>query len=150
MKPIRLYIDPILHKPCVPVTDFSNLETLAHEMLLVMHANGGIGLAANQIGDNRRVCVLWLENKTKQMVLVNPQITQVTKEKIKENEACLSCPTLLIPVKRHQGVIVKAQDLTGKEVAYEFTDFDARILQHEIDHLNGRILSDFVPNYNVR
>jgi peptide deformylase len=149
MKAIRLFTDPVLRAPCKPVDDVSSVQELAQEMVLAMHANGGIGLAANQIGDNRRVCVLWLENKTKQMILVNPQITHVSKDKTKENEGCLSCPAVWIPIKRHKAVVVKAKDLSGTEVAYEFTDMDARILQHEIDHLNGRLISDVLPNYHV-
>lgn len=136
-----LYTDPILHKPCTPVAEINNdLLELAGSMIVEMHANRGVGLAANQVGIDKRFAVVSLENGTKDFAIINPEIIDKSKEKEVYSEGCLSCPGVSIPMKRPTRVVVRCYDLHSNEVTYEFTGLDARILQHEIDHLNGRMI----------
>ena len=135
--PVHLYLDPILSTICEPVTDFTGLEELAASMLLTMEKSNGIGLAANQVGINKQIVVMNLENRTKKMVVVNPRILCYTKEKDSKTEGCLSCPGISVKVKRWLGVDVAFQNILGEKLQYRFTDYDSRIFQHEWDHLNG-------------
>lgn len=143
---IRLFTDPILHRPCELVTDFSNLEQLVQDMLLTMSLNRGIGLAANQVGISKQICVMHLENKTKLLGLVNPKILRYSKEKDEQIEGCLSAPGISVKVKRPKLVEIEAQTLTGEKVQYRFDGFDARIMQHEIAHLQGLLICDDIKN----
>ena len=102
----------------------------------------GIGLAANQIGVNKNLAVLYLENKTKIIVVANLKLICYTKETDIQLEGCLLCPGVSIPIKRYLGVEIEAQNLLGEKVQYRFTDYDARIAQHEIAHLNGIMIVD--------
>jgi peptide deformylase len=140
--PVRLYTDKILHEICEPVTDFTGLESLAQDMLMTMEAYKGVGLAANQIGLSRQMCVLNLEDRSKKLILVNPVITWYTKEWEIQKEGCLSAPGVSVPIKRYLGVEVEAQNLMGETVKYRFTEFDARIFFHEYQHLQGILISD--------
>lgn len=137
--PIRLYTDPLLSTTCATVTDFTDpkLEELVQNMVETMLANNGVGLAANQVGIPQQLAILYVENKTKIMTIINPVIIGLSKEKDKRYEGCLSCPGATVPVKRHLGVKLECQNLQGEKVQYEFTNFDARILQHEFKHLQG-------------
>lgn len=138
--PVRLYTDKILHKSCEPIIDFTNLESLAQDMIQTMQAYRGVGIAANQLGLGSQLCVLNIEDKSKILVLANIKIKCYTKETGIEKEGCLSCPGVTIPVKRYLGVELEAQLLTGEKVEFKFKDFDARILQHEYDHLQGKLI----------
>ena len=146
---VRLYTDPILKTPCKPITDFNDpaLQELVSNMIETMGSNNGVGLAANQVGVGKSLAILHLENRTKILVLVNPKVVAYNKKKIKIVEGCLSCPGLSVNIKRPISLIVDANTLSGEEVRYEFTDFDAKIAGHEIDHLNGRTLADTVKKY---
>jgi peptide deformylase len=147
LKAIRLYTDPILSKPCELVRDFTGLEPLILEMFEIMEANNAVGLAANQIGINKQICVMHLENKTKKVLAINPRIIRYTKEKNKQLEGCLSCPGAAVVVKRYTGVDVELQNILGEKLQLRFTNFDARVVQHEINHLNGRLISDPLKKY---
>lgn len=113
-------------------------------MIVAMKVNHGIGLAANQVGVDLRVAVVSVENGTKNFAIINPVIMERSKEKETYKEGCLSCPGVSIPVRRSKRVVVQCLDLNGTEVAYELTDLDARVFQHEIDHLNGHCIVDAV------
>jgi peptide deformylase len=139
--PVRLYIDPILHRPCQSIEDFTGLENIAGNMIQTMMEYRGIGLAANQIGLPLNLVALYLEDKTKILVVANIIIKGYTKETDIQNEGCLSCPGVSIPMKRSLGVDVECQLLNGEKVEYRFTDYDARILQHEADHLAGILIT---------
>ena len=147
--PIRLYTEAILKNPCKLVTDFNDpaLQELVSNMIETMQSNNGVGLASNQVGENKSLAILHLENRTKILVLVNPKVVAYNKKKIKIAEGCLSCPGLSVNIKRPISLIVDANTLSGEEVRYEFTDFDAKIAGHEIDHLNGKTLAMTVQNY---
>ena len=140
-----LFNNPIIHKVCAPVTQIDEaLLKLVGEMLVAMKVNRGIGLAANQVGVDLRLAVVSVEKGTKNFAIINPVILSQSKEKETMIEGCLSCPGVSLPVKRSKKIVVQCLDLNGTEVTYELTDLEARIFQHEIDHLNGHCIVDLV------
>jgi peptide deformylase len=140
IQPVRLYIDPILHKPCELVTDFTQLDNLAGDMIETMLSYHGIGLAANQIGVNKNLAALYLEDKTKILLVANIKIIGYTKETEILKEGCLSCPGVSVAMNRALGIQIEAQRLNGDKINLSFEGYDARILQHEYDHLQGRLI----------
>jgi len=140
VKPVRLYIDPILHKPVDLITDFTGLDNVASDMIETMLEYRGVGLSANQIGVNKNLAALYIENKTKIILVANIKITRYNKETDILNEGCLSCPGVFIPVKRYKAVEIEAQRINGEKILLQFEGYDARILQHEFDHLNGKLI----------
>lgn len=142
--PVRRYPDPVLRKVAEKVTDISaGLCKLSEDMIETMRAARGVGLAANQIGVPVRIISLelGLEKESQPLVLVNPEIVQLTSEETAE-EGCLSLPGFYETVKRARQVLVKAVTLEGKEFSMECEGLLARAFQHEIDHLNGILLVD--------
>ena len=141
--PVRLYTDPLLSAICKPVMDLKDpaLEPLIQDMFESMVAFNGVGLAANQVGIDKAICVVDLEGRTKKMVLINPTIIERSKKKTKLSEACLSCPGMSVNKKRADRVVVESDRLDGELATYVFEGYDAKIVQHEIDHLNGINLS---------
>ena len=142
--PVRRYPDPVLRKVAEKVTDISaELCKLSEDMIETMRAARGVGLAANQIGVPVRIISLelGLEKESQSLVLVNPEIVQLTSEETAE-EGCLSLPGFYETVKRARQVLVKAVTLEGKEFSMECEGLLARAFQHEIDHLNGILLVD--------
>ena len=147
LRPIVRYGDPVLQRPARPVTEFdADLNTLINDMIDTMYAAPGIGLAAPQVGDPRRVCVIDLSVGRKEgdlIVIVNPEF--VTREGMQvENEGCLSVPGFDIPVMRPARAVVRGVDRTGQPVTIEGTGLLARAFQHEIDHLDGMLFIDRV------
>jgi peptide deformylase len=140
---IRLYTDKVLQTTCEPVTVIDDsLMELAGKMIATMRINRGVGLSANQVGINKQFCVVSLEKGTRQMALINPIIIHKSKERIKLYEGCLSAPGVYPPTKRYQKVVVQFQNLKGDKSVFEMTDLDARIIQHELDHLAGKMVID--------
>jgi peptide deformylase len=140
VKPVRLFIDPILSQPTELITDFPISEELAGDMIETMLSYRGVGLSANQIGVNKNLAVLYLENKTKIIVVAGIKIIGYTNETDIKDEGCLSCPGVVVPMKRSLAVRIEGQRLSGEKVNLEFEGFDARILQHEFDHLCGKLI----------
>lgn len=140
VQPVRLYTEPVLNKPVELITDFTGLDNIAGDMIETMLAYKGVGLAANQIGLNKNLAALYLEDKTKILVVANIIITGYTKEADDLVEGCLSCPGVNVKMRRAKGVRVECQRLNGEKINLEFTGFDARIVQHEADHLNGKLI----------
>jgi peptide deformylase len=138
---IRYYGDPVLTKVSKPVKEFSpEFETFMDDFIETMHYEDGVGLAAPQVGVNQRFIAVDPSNgqlKEQLLVLVNPVIVDKSKEKASLEEGCLSFPDIHGNVKRHNSIKIKAQDRYGKEIELEAEGFLARILQHEIDHLDG-------------
>ncbi len=118
-------------------------------MFATMRKNRGVGLSANQVGINKQFCVVLLDNGNRAMALVNPVIISKSKEKEKLYEGCLSAPKIFPPVKRHKKVVVEFQNLKGDRVVLEMTDIDARIIQHELDHLAGKTVVDPYRKINI-
>jgi peptide deformylase len=141
---LRTLGDPTLRQQTNTVTVFdSRLEKLAAAMLDVMRCEEGVGLAASQIGVLSRVMV-WRdpEHEDTEYVFVNPEIVARSEERTTAPEGCLSVPGCTVEVERHDRVTVAAQDLTGAPLELEAEGIVARIMQHEVDHLEGRIILD--------
>ncbi|HNY50903.1 MAG TPA: peptide deformylase [Smithella sp.] len=122
-----------------------------------MERDDAVGLAAPQIGINKRVIVFRIkgsENGQKKIkdineieVLVNPRITQERGEKVSAAEGCLSCPDVQVEVSRFPEIKVRALDAKGGKVNKKYLDFIARVIQHEIDHLDGKLIVDYGDIY---
>jgi peptide deformylase len=138
---IRTFGDPVLKTRAAPVETFDEaLAHLAEEMLLTMRENEGVGLAANQVGRLKRILVAGTEDE--EYVIVNPVIEQVAETTEKELEGCLSIPGIQVEVERPTSVTLSGQDASGAPLRIETTGLLARILQHEIDHLDGVLILD--------
>lgn len=135
---LEAFINPIMHKPCEPISKIDDkLIELIGKMFVKMQENNGVGLAANQVGILKRVCVAAVEDQTKMMAFINPKIIYHNKKKFKLKEGCLSAPGIMVAKNRHTEIHVECLNIKGEKEIYKLTDFDARILQHEIDHLAG-------------
>lgn len=120
------------------------LQDLARDMNRVMREHGGVGLAAPQVGDDRRVILIRRPNDppARARVLVNPELVRVSDELVPFEEGCLSFPGIYRRVMRPGGVTVRYTDLAGQEETLEDDAFLARVVQHEIDHLDGILFID--------
>lgn len=137
---IRLYPDPVLREPASPVDVVDDtIRKLVADMEETMRAAPGIGLAAPQVGVQRRVLVYDVGEGLQ--TLVNPEILDRSGE-VTDDEGCLSIPGLAYPVSRAQRVRVGGLDAGGAEVEREVEDLEARVVQHEVDHLDGILFLD--------
>ena len=140
--PIRTHGDPVLRletKPVLVVDD--TVRMLASDMLETMYDAPGVGLAANQVGISRRIAVFDAQDGLGPRVMVNPEIVELSGEWAYE-EGCLSVPGHYWEIKRPGFARVKALDVDGNEVEYAGDGLLGRVLQHEIDHLDGKLLLD--------
>lgn len=115
----------------------AEIKTLAGNMFETMIKSKGVGLSANQVGYPLSLIVFSDVDQEKRYVLINPKIINLSKTQCKMEEACLSVPNLWGEVIRPEKITLEAKNLTGKKVKYKFDDVLARIVQHELDHLNG-------------
>ncbi|MCU1373687.1 MAG: def [Actinomycetia bacterium] len=137
---IRVIGDPVLRQQASDVTDIDGkLARLVDDMIDTMYAAPGIGLAAPQVGVQKRLFVWDLNDGTGAHTLVNPRIVESDGEWTYE-EACLSVPGLSWPIARPDRVHVVGRDLDGNEVSYEASELEGRMFQHELDHLDGVLL----------
>ena len=148
-RPILLHPDPRLKKVCAPVPDMSDeLRALADDMLESMYAAPGIGLAAPQVGVLSRLlvmdCVKEEGGAAKPMVLFNPEIIASSDELNTYEEGCLSIPEHFADVTRPAVVEVRWLDRDGCEQQQVFDGLWATCVQHEIDHLNGKLFIDYL------
>jgi peptide deformylase len=138
--------DPILRQRSaeVPAAELGapEFQQLLRDMVETMYAASGIGIAAPQVGVGKRVCIA--ESADGPIALVNPVILKHSWKKLSDEEGCLSVPGTYGPVDRSKGVTVAALGLDGKELRFQATDLFARIIQHEIDHLDGILFVDRV------
>jgi len=138
-------LNPKLRIPAKPVTDISSVQVLIDDMLETMYSTGnGIGLAAPQVGQSLAVVVIDLsENKDEPLVLINPEIIE-GKDKVVGQEGCLSVPEYYADVERFASVVVSALDREGNPITIENDEFLAIAMQHEIDHLLGKLFIDYL------
>ncbi len=137
---LRIFPDEILRQVCTPVERFNGeLRDIFHEMLELMRASDGIGLAGPQVGIPRRLFVCELQEQA--FCLANPVITVAEGESWMV-EGCLSLPDVQAEVKRNEQILVKGFDAEGNEKKFRVTGMWARVLQHEIDHLDGVLIID--------
>ena len=144
--PILCYPDPRLHKvaQAVPAVDDS-LRALIDDMLETMYDANGIGLAATQIDVHQRLVVIdTSEERNQPMVLINPEITWMSDERVKGDEGCLSVPGIYDGVERATAVKVKAFDRHGKEQQLQADGLLAICIQHEMDHLMGKVFVEYL------
>lgn len=143
--PILLYPSPVIRKKSLPVTSMNgDLQHLIDDMIETMHAAPGVGLAAPQVGALTQVIVLSPHDdhrSARPLALINPDLI-VGEGQVAEEEGCLCIPDLKAEVTRFKRVVVKAYDRNEKEIVLEGSGLLARILQHEIDHLNGVLFID--------
>jgi peptide deformylase len=138
---IRRFGDPVLKTRASPVESFDGtLSDLAEAMLATMRKHEGVGLAANQVGRLKRILVAAVEDE--EFVLVNPVVEESAGTTEKEPEGCLSIPGIQVEVDRPTAIRVSAQDAFGTPLELEASGLLARILQHEIDHLDGVLILD--------
>jgi len=138
---ILSYPDPALAEPATPIEKVDGLvRTRAQRMIELMREAKGVGLAATQIGWPVRLCVLALDTDAKKVeVFINPVILGRSGTQ-NEEEGCLSVPAVRANIKRSSRVLVKAVNLDGKEIQMEAEGVLARAWEHEIDHLDGRLI----------
>ncbi len=145
---ILKYGDPILRKKVEDVSDFTNLPYLVEQMFNTMHEGSGIGLAANQIGYSLNLVVLDTSNlegeeDCKPYILINTEIIGSNGSSIME-EGCLSVPDIRAEIERPETIIIKFQDLEQNFHEQSFTGLLSRVIQHELDHLNGKLFVDYL------
>ena len=148
-RPILIHPDPRLKKVCTPVPDLSDqLRALADDMLETMYDAPGIGLAAPQIGVLDRLivmdCVKDENEAPRPLVMFNPEIVAASDEMNVYEEGCLSIPEQYAEVKRPRVVDVRWIDRDGNEQSETFDGLWATCVQHEIDHLNGKLFIDYL------
>jgi peptide deformylase len=139
---IRVLGDPVLRKATTPVEQVTDdIRSLIADMFDTMYAAEGIGLAAPQVGRTERVAVMDVEGR--KLALVNPEIIE-REGSMRGEEGCLSIPEVFGDVTRSSRVIVRALNEKGEQIEAEGTELLARCMQHEIDHLDGKLFIDYL------
>ncbi|HUO49509.1 MAG TPA: peptide deformylase [Acidimicrobiales bacterium] len=137
---IRVYGDPVLKQRAREVADIDGrLRAIADDMVETMYAAPGVGLAAPQVGIQKRMFVYDLGDDEGPRTIVNPVVSETRGEWTYE-EGCLSVPGLSWPIVRPKEIHLTGFDLEGNEVSIEADEFEARVFQHEVDHLDGVLL----------
>lgn len=146
--PILTIPDPILRKSSAPIERVDDaLRRLADDMLETMYAAPGVGLAAPQVGVLRRLAVLDTSGEKEEkrpLVLINPKIVAFGSDKRVHEEGCLSIPEVLVEIERPATLTVSYVDRDGRPQQLDAEGLLATAIQHEIDHLNGRLIIDFL------
>ena len=152
LRPVLQYPDPLLAKVSEPVAEINDeIRALAKDMLDTLTTVGGVGIAAPQIGVLKRVVIIDVSQEKNDpdlpqefKVFVNPVITVLDPKGHEENEGCLSVPELRAKVKRPRRVALDALDLDGKPVHIEGEGYYGACMQHETDHLDGKLFIDHI------
>jgi len=146
--PLKEYPDPILRRTALPVTDVcKSVRALLRGMARIMYNREGIGLAAPQIGVMRRLIIADIGEGL--LSLINPEILDRRGEAFLL-EGCLSLPNVGVKVTRNESIVVRGIDTAGREVTRDLSGLMARVIQHEIDHLNGALILDYGPAEHLR
>ncbi len=148
LRHVRKFGDPVLRATALPVERFDDaLQVEVQRMGELMHDALGVGLAATQVGVLHRLLVYCVDTDGPLMVLVNPELTWCSEELELGEEGCLSLPAVHLEIERHAQVHVRAKDQAGAEIEIEAEGLEARVIQHEIDHLNGVLILDHVSRH---
>jgi peptide deformylase len=142
---VRQYPDPVLRLRARDVTEFDDaLNQLVDRMGRLMSDARGVGLAAPQIGLTQRVLVYRIDEESPLVALVNPEIVESSEERETGDEGCLSlgAATVVVPVERPTRITIEAVDPAGEPVRTEAEGLEARVIQHEVDHLDGVLTID--------
>lgn len=151
IRKIITYPHPILAKQAAPITEFNDqLHRLISDMIETMFDAPGAGLAANQVGESKRLIVINTSEKEEDadrqaIALINPEIIHAEGTQI-DVEGCLSVREYSTKVTRFQKITVRAQDASGESREFEAEDFFARVIQHECDHLDGKLFIDRISS----
>jgi len=138
---IRVIGDPVLRERAREVVTFDRaLRKLAKRMMQIMHDAPGIGLAAPQVGVVERLVVYDVDDDPR--ILVNPELSEFSDEREESDEGCLSVPAVAMPVERAIRVRVRGWDVDGAPVDFVAEGLEARVVQHEVDHLDGVLIVD--------
>ena len=146
---LKYYGDPILRKETDSVKDFDHsLELFVQEMIETMRTNDGVGLAGPQVGDLRSLIVIDVsseedEEPVEPLILVNPDIKELSGSCVME-EGCLSIPDVRVEIERPEEIRIKFQDIKGVKKDLKCDGILARVIQHEVDHLRGRLMIDYL------
>ncbi len=139
---IRQYPDPVLRMPAKEVEAFDeDLASLVERMTGLLRDAGGLGLAATQVGILRRVFVFQREEE-EIVALVNPSLVERSDEAEVDTEGCLSMQGVTVPVERATHVKLQGRTPNGEELRFELDELEARVVQHELDHLDGVLILD--------
>jgi peptide deformylase len=141
---IRQYPDPVLRMRANEIESFDDdLRRLVERMTELMQDANGVGLAGTQVGTLRRVFVFQPEGEDEgPRAVVNPALTKTSEVTISDTEGCLSMQGVSIPVERPAKVTIAGKDENGEDVEFELEERDARVVQHELDHLDGILILD--------
>lgn len=156
MRNIITYPDELLLKTSKIVTDFDvELSSLIEDMINLMFTHSGVGIAAPQLGDLLRIIVFMpllhhADYPQPPRVLINPTIYNYSKNYIEDWEGCLSLPGQMVKIYRPIWIDVHAQDEHGNEFDERFEHLAARIVQHEINHLDGILINQYINHNNLR
>lgn len=146
---ILIFPDPKLRTVAEPVKEVNDsIIKLTEDMLETMYEGEGIGLAATQVDVHKRIIVIDISNeKNDPLVLINPKINKIINEEIKSySEGCLSVPGIFEELERPSAVEIIAQGMDGKEFTLVAEDILSVVIQHEMDHLEGKMMVDFLSN----
>jgi peptide deformylase len=146
IRSVRMYGDPVLREKARPIESFDEpLASLVADMFETMRAYRGVGLAGNQVGVAQRVLVIEVpgekEGESLRLALINPSLSEAAGQQVDE-EGCLSMPGIYEDVKRALAVRVRAQDPEGRPIEFVAEGYLARVVQHEVDHLDGVLFTD--------
>jgi len=143
---ILRYPDPRLHTVARPVTEVdARIARLVGDLIETMYASEGIGLAATQVDVHERVIVMDVsETHNEPLVLINPEITWRSEDRVMAEEGCLSVPAIYDTVQRHARVNVRALDRHGHPFDLQAAELQAVCVQHEMDHLLGKVFVDYL------
>ena len=140
---IRQYPDPVLRMRTREVEQFDDdLSRLVERMIALMRDANGVGLAANQVGVIRRVFVFQPHEEDEPRAVVNPQITKRSEESVRDDEGCLSLVGITVPIERALSLTLEGKDDRGADLKLELEEQAARVVQHELDHLDGVLIID--------
>lgn len=142
---ITIYGNPILRKKAkkIPLDEISSYASIAEEMFELMYESNGIGLAAEQVGLESQILVVDCnETEINQLVVINPKIVFKSKSKTPLEEGCLSFPGITAVILRPETIELEYYDIKGEHHKEFFSGLIAKVLQHEIDHLNGILIVD--------
>ncbi len=141
---IKKYPNPVLRKKCQEVTEITDeIRNLSQDMKETVEQKDGLGLAAPQIGELKRIIIIQTANGPE--VFINPKITRKSKGTEIREEGCLSFPGLFLKIKRAGEIEMEFLNLRGEKKEMKAGGLSARIFQHEIDHLDGILLIDRIP-----
>lgn len=150
---------PVLRKMTAPLSaaeiESAAIQTFIDDMIVTMKEYNGVGLAADQVHESKQIAVLEVADNPRYpekppvplTVLINPQVTPLADEMEEDWEGCLSIPDLRGRVPRFRSIRVQALDRNGRELNFAAHDFHARVIQHEWDHLNGKVYLDRMRDF---